>query len=132
MHESGLAHLGSGVLHCSKLTFGRASALMIARWLPFQHDASSRTPLGHGLSQVFEAAIAVSRPSPASPRARRALLWSAGAVPRIALNETSHDQGRHRRARDAGVLPIRVAGDAEQQQCARGCSALGPLPYATP
>jgi len=30
--------------------------------------------------------------------------------PRIALNETSHDQGRHRHARDAGVLPIRVAG----------------------
>jgi len=24
----------------------------------------------------------------------------------IALNETSHDHGRHRRARDAGVLPI--------------------------
>jgi hypothetical protein len=26
-----MAHLGSGVLHCSKQTFGRASALMIAR-----------------------------------------------------------------------------------------------------
>ena len=33
----------------------------------------------------------------------------------MALDETSHDHGRHRRARDAGVLPIRVAGDAEQQ-----------------
>jgi hypothetical protein len=33
----------------------------------------------------------------------------------IALNETSHDHGRHCRARDAGVLAIRIAGDAEQQ-----------------
>jgi len=74
---------------------------MIARWLPFQHDASSRTPLGHGLSQVFEAAIAVSRPSPTTPRARRALLRQPEPPRRIALDETSHD---HRHARDAGVL----------------------------
>ena len=56
-----------------------------------------------------------SRPSPAAPRARRALLRQPEPARRIALDETSHDHGRHRRARDAGVLPIRVAGDAEQQ-----------------
>ena len=51
-----LAQLGSEVLHCSKLTFGHGSALMIAGWWQFQHDGSSeRMPLaphvakGHGV-----------------------------------------------------------------------------------
>jgi hypothetical protein len=43
----------------------------------------------------------------------------------IALDETSHDHRRHRRARDAGVLPIRVAGGAEQQDALRDAQPWG-------
>jgi hypothetical protein len=69
-----------------------------------------------GSIRSLKLAIAVSRPSPAAPRARRALLCQPEPPRRIALDETSHDHGHHRRARDAGVLPI---GDAEQQDALR-------------
>jgi hypothetical protein len=106
---------------------------MIAGWWQFQHDTSSRTPLGHGLDQVFEARHRGQPPFVSIAASTACPSFVRRSPRRIALDETSHDHGRHRRTRDAGVLPIRVAGDAEQQGRAPGCSALGPrLPWASP
>ena len=86
----------------------------IVRWW---HDTpSERTPAccRVGLDSIASAALRQQRREHGAPFFRQ-----PEPPRRIALDETSHDHRRHRRARHAGVLPIRVAGDAEQQDALR-------------
>jgi hypothetical protein len=52
-----VAHLGSGVLHCSKLTFGRASAPM----MPQRVHTMRRPKVGTGTSSDHGFALMIAR-----------------------------------------------------------------------